>query len=158
MKEISRWLIFGLMAVAQFMVVLDTVVADVSLPIIKNALHFSDSSLQWVVTAYALAFGGFLLLGGRAADLFGRKRVLLIGMIGFTVTSLLIGLAQTELQLIAFRVLQGLSAALMSPAALSIVLTLFREEQERTRALSLWTIVAAGGGALCLLLGGLLTQ
>lgn len=158
MKEISRWLIFGLMAVAQFMVVLDTVVANVSLPIIKNALHFSDSSLQWVVTAYALAFGGFLLLGGRAADLFGRKRVLLIGMIGFTVTSLLIGLAQTELQLIAFRVLQGLSAALMSPAALSIVLTLFREEQERTKALSLWTIVAAGGGALGLLLGGLLTQ
>lgn len=158
MKKRSRWLIFGLMAVVQFMVVLDTVVANVALPIIKEALHFSDSSLQWVVTAYALAFGGFLLLGGRAADLFGRRLVLLVGILGFTATSLLIGLAQTELQLIVFRVLQGLSAALMSPAALSIVLTIFQEERERTKALSLWTIVAAGGGAMGLLLGGILTQ
>src|SRR5687768_14604673 len=102
MKERSRWLVFGLMAVTQFMVVLDTVVANVALPIIKDALHFSDSSLQWVVTAYALAFGGFLLLGGRAADLFGRRRVLLIGMIGFTLASLLIGFSQNEFQLIAF--------------------------------------------------------
>lgn len=158
MKERSRWLIFGLMAVAQFMVVLDTVVANVALPIIKEVLHFSDSSLQWVVTAYALAFGGFLLLGSRAADLFGRRLVLLIGILGFTASSLLIGFAQTELQLIVFRVVQGLSAALMSPAALSIVLTIFQEERERTRALSLWTIVAAGGGAVGLLLGGILTQ
>ncbi len=157
MKERSRWLIFGLMAVAQFMVVLDTVVANVALPIIKEALHFSDSSLQWVVTAYALAFGGFLLLGGRAADLFGRRRVLLIGMIGFTFASLLIGFSQNEFQIIAFRVVQGLSAALMSPAAFSMVLTTFQDE-ERTKALSLWTIVAAGGGAVGLLLGGILTQ
>ncbi len=158
MKERSPWLIFGLMAVAQFMVVLDAVVANVALPIIKEALHFSASSLQWVVTAYALAFGGFLLLGGRAADLFGRKRVLLIGMIGFTFTSLLIGFSQNEFQLIAFRILQGLSAALMSPAALSMVLTTFQDGHERTKALSLWTIVAAGGGAMGLLLGGILTQ
>lgn len=154
----SRWLIFSLMAVVQFMVILDTVVANVALPIIKDSLHFSDSSLQWVVTAYALAFGGFLLLGGRAADLFGRRLILLIGIIGFTSTSLLIGLAQSELQLIIFRILQGLSAALMSPAALSMVLTTFQDERERTKALSLWTIVAAGGGAIGLLLGGILTQ
>lgn len=158
MKERSRWLIFGLMAVTQFMVVLDAVVANVALPIIKEALHFSDSSLQWVVTAYALAFGGFLLLGGRAADLFGRRRVLLVGMIGFTFTSLLIGFSQNEFQIIAFRVLQGLSAALMAPAALSMVLTTFQDDRERTKALSLWTIVAAGGGAMGLLLGGILTQ
>lgn len=158
MKERSRWLIFGLMAMAQFMVILDTVVANVALPIIKEMLHFSDSSLQWVVTSYALAFGGFLLLGGRAADLFGRRRVLLTGMIGFTIMSLLIGLSQNEIQLITFRVLQGLSAALMSPAALSMVLTAFQDERERTKALSLWTIVAAGGGAMGLLLGGILTQ
>jgi EmrB/QacA subfamily drug resistance transporter len=158
MKERSRWLIFGLMAMAQFMVILDTVVANVALPIIKETLHFSDSSLQWVVTAYALAFGGFLLLGGRAADLFGRRRVLLTGMVGFTIMSLLIGFSQNEIQLITFRVLQGLSAALMSPAALSMVLTAFQDERERTKALSLWTIVAAGGGAMGLLLGGILTQ
>ncbi len=158
MTEKSRWYIFGLMAIVQFMVILDTVVANVALPIIKDSLHFSDSSLQWVVTAYALAFGGFLLLGGRAADLFGRRLVLLIGIIGFTSTSLLIGLAQSELQLIVFRILQGLSAALMSPAALSMVLTIFQDEHERTKALSLWTIVAAGGGAVGLLLGGILTQ
>ena len=154
----SRWLVFALMAVVQFMVILDTVVANVALPIIKESLHFSDTSLQWVVTAYALAFGGFLLFGGRAADLFGRRLVLLAGIIGFTSTSLLIGLAQSELQLIIFRILQGLSAALMSPAALSMVLTIFHDEHERTKALSLWTIVAAGGGAVGLLLGGALTQ
>lgn len=158
MKERSKWFIFGLMAIVQFMVVLDVVVANVALPIIKDALHFSDSSLQWVVTAYALAFGGFLLLGGRAADLFGRRFILLIGMIGFTAFSFLIGFSQSSEQLIALRVLQGLSAALMSPAALSIVLTTFQDERERTRALSLWTIVAAGGAALGLLLGGVLTQ
>ena len=158
MKEKSRWLIFGLMAITQFMVVLDTVVANVALPIIKEALHFSDSSLQWVVTSYALAFGGFLLLGGRAADLFGRRLVLLVGMVGFTATSLLIGFSQNEVQLIGLRVLQGLSAALMSPAALSMVLTTFQKDSERTKALSLWTIVATGGAAVGLLLGGILTQ
>lgn len=158
MKERTRWLIFGLMAIVQFMVVLDTVVANVALPIIKEALHFSDSSLQWVVTAYALAFGGFLLLGGRAADLFGRRLILLIGMFGFTATSLLIGFSQNEVQLIVFRILQGLSAALMSPAAMSMVLTSFQDEGERTKALSLWTIIATGGAAVGLLLGGILTQ
>ncbi len=158
MKQASKWLIFTLLAVAQFMVVLDVAIVNVALPSISQALGFSPATLQWVVTAYALAFGGFLLLGGRAADLFGRKRVLQIGMAGFTLFSLLIGLASSASALIILRALQGLAAALMSPAALSLVLTVFRENDERNRALGLWTIVATGGAAVGLLLGGVLSQ
>jgi len=158
MKTPSKWRIFVLVAVAQFMVVLDNAITNVALPTIKQQLHFSGSSLQWVVTAYALSFGGFLLLGGRAADLFGRRRSLLTGMVAFTSFSLLIGLSQTSTQLIVLRALQGLSGAFMSPAALSIVLVTFRDGPARNKALSYWTLVATGGAALGLLLGGALTQ
>jgi EmrB/QacA subfamily drug resistance transporter len=158
MMKASKWLVFSLMAVAQFMVVLDSVIATVALPQMQATLHLSNSALQWVVTAYALAFGGFLLLGGRAADLFGRRRVLLTGMALFTVVSLGIGLAGNAEVAIVLRALQGLSAALMSPAALSIVLTTFKEGEERNKALGLWTIVATGGAAVGLILGGFLSQ
>ena len=154
----SKWLIFTLVAVAQFMVVLDTSITNVALPAIKQALHFNASSLSWVVTAYSVAFGGFLLLGGRAADLFGRRRTLLIGMSSFTLFSLLIGISNSAVMLIVLRALQGMAAALMSPSALSIVLTTFSEGKERNKALGLWTTVATGGAAAGLLLGGLLTQ
>lgn len=158
MKHPSKWLAFALLAVAQFMVVLDVAIANIALPAIKQGLHFSTSSLQWVVTAYALTFGGFLLLGGRAADLFGRKKVLLTGMIGFTGFSLLIGLSQSATMLVVLLALQGLAAALMTPAALSMVLNLFQKEDERNRALSMWTNVSTGGAAAGLLLGGVLSQ
>jgi EmrB/QacA subfamily drug resistance transporter len=158
MKKNSRWLIFTLLAVAQFMIVLDVSITNVALLAIKQDLHFTNSALQWVITAYALAFGGFLLLGGRAADLFGRRRTLLIGMISFTLFSLLIGLSQSAIMLIILRALQGLAAALMSPSALSIVLVTFTEGSERNKALGYWTLVAAGGAAMGLLLGGILTQ
>lgn len=158
MTKRSPWLIFALVAIAQFMVVLDTAITNVALPSIQHNLHFTSSSLQWVITAYALCFGGFLLLGGRAADLFGRRRMLLAGMIAFTLFSFLIGISQTPFQLIALRALQGISAAFMSPAALSIVLTIFRDGPDRGRALGYWTLVATGGAAVGMLLGGVLTE
>ncbi len=154
----SPWLIFFLVAVAQFMVVLDTSITNVALPSIEKSLDFTPSALQWVVTAYSLTFGGFLLFGGRAADLFGRRKMLLIGMISFTIFSLLIGLSHSATMLIVLRALQGAAAAFMSPAALSIVLTTFSEGSERNKALGLWTTVATGGAAVGLLLGGVLTE
>ena len=158
MKNSSKWLVFTLVAIAQFMVVLDSAITNVALPTIKEQLHFTTSILQWVITAYSLTFGGFLLLGGRAADLFGRKRTLLIGMSAFTTFSLLIGLSHTSTELIALRALQGMAGAFMSPAALSIVLVTFRDGSARNKALSFWTLVATGGAALGLLLGGALTE
>jgi EmrB/QacA subfamily drug resistance transporter len=157
-KNHSKWLIFLLVAIAQFMVVLDTSITNVALPAIKKSLGFSASSLQWVVTAYALSFGGFLLLGGRTADQFGRRRTLQIGIAGFTVFSFLIGVTDSSTLLIALRALQGMAAAFMSPSALSIVLATFNEGKDRNRALGLWTTVATGGAAVGLLLGGALTQ
>src|SRR5580704_15082064 len=155
----NNWVVFTLVTIAQFMVVLDTAITNVALPSIKQSLHFqTDSTLQWVITAYALAFGGFLLFGGRAADLFGRRRVLLIGMMCFTLFSFLIGISQTTVELIALRALQGLAAAFMSPSALSIVLATFNEGNERNQALGYWTMVATGGASVGLLLGGVLTQ
>jgi EmrB/QacA subfamily drug resistance transporter len=158
MKERSRWIILTLLALAQFMVVLDTSVANVALPAIQKTLGFDASTLQWVITAYALTFGGTLLLGGRAADLFGRRRTLLFGITGFTTISLLIGLSNSATLLIVLRALQGMSAAFMSPSALSIVLTTFREGKARNTALGVWTAVAAGGAAAGLVVGGLLTE
>lgn len=158
MKQKSPWLIFFLVAIAQFMVVLDISITNVALPTIKQSLHFSTDTLQWVITAYALTFGGFLLLGGRAADLFGRRKTLLIGMICFTFFSFLIGISQTAFELIVLRGLQGMAAALMSPSALSIVLTTFKEGSQRNKALGYWSTVATGGAAVGLLLGGVLTQ
>ncbi len=158
MNSRSRWLIFLLVAVAQFMVILDISITNVALPTIKEAYHFTTDTLQWVITAYALTFGGFLLLGGRVADLFGRRRTLLIGMTGFTIISFFIGISQSALLLIVLRALQGLAAALMSPSALSIVLTTFKEGKERNKALGYWSTIATGGAAVGLLLGGVLTQ
>jgi EmrB/QacA subfamily drug resistance transporter len=147
------------LAAAQFMVVLDATITNVALPAIREALKFtSEADLQWVITAYALAFGGFLLLGGRLADLFGRRRMFLVGVILFAVASLFAGLAQTPTQMIILRGIQGLGGALLSPAALSLVLTIFSETKERNRALGVWSMVAAGGGAVGLVLGGVLTQ
>ena len=154
----NKWLVLVLVCIAQFMVVLDATVVNVALPSIQDDLHFSASSLQWVVNAYTLAFGGFLLLGGRAADFIGRKRLFIAGVIVFTVASLLNGFASSSEALIAFRALQGLGAAMVSPAALSIVTTTFKEGPERTKALSAWAAIAVAGGALGLLLGGILTE
>jgi EmrB/QacA subfamily drug resistance transporter len=154
----SPWLIFSLVGIAQFMVVLDSSITNVALPAIKQTLHFAPSALQWVITAYALTFGGFLLLGGRTADLFGRRNTLQIGMISFTIFSFLIGISHSAVMLIVLRAFQGAAAALMSPSALSIVLTTFPEGKDRNKALGYWTTIATGGAAVGLLLGGVLTQ
>ncbi|OGL21835.1 hypothetical protein A2707_00580 [Candidatus Saccharibacteria bacterium RIFCSPHIGHO2_01_FULL_45_15] len=154
----NKIIVLVLLALTQFLVVLDSSIVNVALPAIKESLGFTDASLQWILTAYVLTFGGFLLLGGRAADLYGRRKVLVIGLSGFTLTSLLIGLSQSSESFIVLRALQGLTAAFMSPAAMSVLLTTFNEGAERTRALSVWTIVAAGGGAAGVLLGGIITQ
>lgn len=154
----SKWLVLVIACLAQFMVVLDATVVNVALPSIQRGLHFSPAELQWVVNAYTLVFGGFLLLGGRAADLIGRRRLFVVGVALFTVASLFNGLSQSSTMLIFGRGLQGLGAALVSPAALSIIMTTFRETGERTRALGVWSAIAAGGAAFGLLLGGILTD
>jgi EmrB/QacA subfamily drug resistance transporter len=155
---VNRWFILVLVCVAQFMVVLDATIVNVALPSIQTGLHFSPTSLQWIVNVYTLFFGGFLLLGGRASDLFGRQRLFMAGLAVFTAASLVNGIATSSNILIGGRALQGLGAALVSPAALSIVTTTFAEGRERTRALGIWSSIAAGGGAVGLLLGGLLTD
>ncbi len=157
-KTTNHWFILILVALAQFMVVLDISIVNVALPSIQHAFHMSQTSLQWIVTIYTLAFGGFLLLGGRAADLFGRRRTFLIGVFVFTLASLADGLAQSGGMLIVSRAIQGLSAAFMSPSALSIVLVTYREGNERNVALSVWGAVAAGGAAVGVLVGGIFTQ
>jgi EmrB/QacA subfamily drug resistance transporter len=154
----KRWFALALIVVAQFMVVLDVAIVNVALPSIKTDLHFSQESLQWVVTAYAILFGGVLLLGGRLADVLGRRRLFVAGIVLFTVSSLLDGLAWSEGSLIAFRGLQGLGAALLSPAALSILTTTFREGRERNLALGIWGAASGSGGAAGVLLGGALTS
>jgi EmrB/QacA subfamily drug resistance transporter len=153
----KRWIVLALIVAAQFMVVLDVAIVNVALPSIKTDLHFSQESLQWVVTAYAILFGGALLLGGRMADLLGRRRLFMAGLMLFTVSSLLDGIAWSEGSLIAFRGLQGLGAALLSPAALSILTTTFREGRERNIALGIWGAASGSGGAAGVLLGGALT-
>lgn len=158
-KVLHKNYILLIIAVAQFMVVLDTSIVNVALPSIYSGLGYtSESSLQWIVTAYTLAFGGFLLLGGRAADLYGRKKIFMVAVGLFTVMSFLCGIAQNEQMLNTFRALQGLAAAFMSPAALSIIITTFKEGKERAKALSVWGAVAAGGAAAGVLFGGILTQ
>jgi EmrB/QacA subfamily drug resistance transporter len=154
----KRWLALALIVAAQFMVVLDVAIVNVALPSIKTDLNFSQESLQWVVTAYSIFFGGMLLLGGRLADLLGRRRLFMLGVVVFTVSSLLDGLAWSEGSLIAFRSLQGLGAALLSPAALSILMTTFREGRERNLALGIWGAASGSGGAAGVLLGGALTS
>jgi EmrB/QacA subfamily drug resistance transporter len=153
-----RWLALAVIVAAQFMVVLDVAIVNVALPSIRTDLHFSQESLQWVITAYAILFGGALLLGGRLADLLGRRRLFVAGLVLFTVSSLLDGLAWSAGSLIAFRGLQGLGAALLSPAALSILTTTFREGRERNLALGIWGAASGSGGAAGVLLGGALTS
>jgi len=153
-----RWLGLAVLVAAQFMVVLDIAIVNVALPTIKTDLHFSQESLQWVITAYSILFGGVLLLGGRMADLLGRRRLFMVGLTLFTVSSLLDGLAWSEGSLIAFRSLQGLGAALLAPAALSILTTTFSEGRERNLALGIWGAVSGSGAAAGVLLGGLLTS
>jgi EmrB/QacA subfamily drug resistance transporter len=157
-KQTSHWLILILLALAQFMVILDVSIVNVALPAIQRAFGMSQSSLQWIVTAYSLTFGGFLLLGGRNADLFGRRRTFLMGISVFTLASLGSGLAPHGGILIIFRALQGLAGAYMSPAALSIILVTYREGHERNVALSVWGAVASGGAAVGVLAGGIITQ
>ncbi len=157
-RDRRRWIALAVIVTAQFMVVLDVAIVNVALPTIKTDLHFSQESLQWVVTAYSILFGGVLLLGGRMADLLGRRRLFMVGLLLFTVFSLLDGLAWSEGSLIAFRSLQGLGAALLSPAALSILTTTFAEGRDRNLALGIWGAVSGSGGAAGVLLGGALTS
>jgi EmrB/QacA subfamily drug resistance transporter len=156
--ERRRWFVLAVTVTAQFMVIVDVAVVNVALPAIKNDLHFSQDSLQWVITAYSIMFGGMLLLGGRLADLLGRRRLFLTGVAVFTLGSLLSGLAWSEVALIATRGLQGLGGALLAPAALSIVVTTFREGHERNIALGVWGAASGVGGAVGVLLGGVLTS
>ena len=157
-SHFNPWLALVVVCAAQFMVVLDATVVNVALPSIQADLHVSDSSLQWIVNAYTLLFGGFLLLGGRAADLIGRRTLFVAGVVVFSVASLINGLATSEEMLIGARGLQGLGGAMLSPAALAVITTSFGEGAERTKALSVWAAIASGGSAAGLLLGGILTQ
>ncbi|HVP75137.1 MAG TPA: MFS transporter [Gaiellaceae bacterium] len=154
----NPWVILVLICFAQFMVVLDATVVNVALPSIQNDLGLSEANLQWIVNAYTLVFGGFLLLGGRAGDLLGRKRLFLGGLVVFTLASLLDGLAVSSGMLIGSRALQGLGAAFISPAALAIISTTFKEGADRAKALGVWAAIAIGGSAVGLVLGGGLTQ
>jgi EmrB/QacA subfamily drug resistance transporter len=153
-----RWLILALLGVAQLMVVLDATIVNIALPSAQHDLGFSDSSRQWVVTAYALAFGSLLLIGGRIGDLFGRKRALIAGLGGFALMSALAGFAPSFGVLVIARGLQGAFGALLAPAALSILTTTFTDAHERGRAFGIYGAIAGGGGAIGLLLGGVLTQ
>jgi EmrB/QacA subfamily drug resistance transporter len=153
-----KWLALILLCAVQFMVVLDVSIVNVALPTIQKALHFTDANLQWVVSAYTLTFGGFLMLGGRVADLLGRKRLFMAGLVLFSGASLACGLSGSDSQLIAFRAIQGLGAAVISPAALAILTTTFQEGKERNTALGIWGAIAGMGGAVGVLLGGILTD
>jgi EmrB/QacA subfamily drug resistance transporter len=153
-----KWLALALLATVQFMVVLDIAIVNVALPSIQLDLGFSQENLQWVISAYALLFGGFLLLGGRAADLLGRRRLFIAGLIVFTAASLLSGLAWSDEVLILTRAVQGLGAAIITPAALSILMTTFSEGRERNAALGVWGAVGAFGAVAGVLLGGVLTD
>jgi len=154
----SKWVALALLAAAQFVVILDASIVNVALPSIGADLNFSQDDLSWVVNAYVLVFGGFLLLGGRMADLLGRRRMFMAGLIIFALASLAGGLAESSTQLIIARAIQGLGAALLSPAALSLVTVLFEEGAERNKALGVWGAVAGSGGAVGVLLGGMLTE
>jgi EmrB/QacA subfamily drug resistance transporter len=157
-QERRKWLALALLASAQFVVVLDASIVNVALPSIGADLEFSQDNLSWVINAYTLFFGGFLLLGGRLADLLGRRRIFMAGLALFGLASLAGGFAQSDIQLIIARAVQGLGAALLSPAALSIVTTTFAEGAERNKALGVWGAVAGSGGAAGVLLGGMLTE
>ena len=154
----SRWAALTLVVAAQFMVILDLAIVNVALATIKSDLGFSQASLQWVITAYAIVFGGFLLLGGRLADLLGRRRMFVAGVSVFTLSSVLCGLAWSETSLVGFRALEGLGGALLAPAGLSLLMTTFREGRERNVALGIWGAASGSGAAVGVLLGGVLTS
>src|SRR5690348_14669662 len=156
--EVRRWRAFALLAVAYFMTIVDLTITNVALPTIGRKLHFPQTDLQWVVTAYALTFGGFLLLGGRAADLLGRRRLFMAGLAVFTGASLACALATSDTFLIIMRGVQGLGAAMLVPAALSIVMNMFSEGAERNKALGIWGGIGAAGATVGVLAGGLLTR
>jgi EmrB/QacA subfamily drug resistance transporter len=156
--DINRWRAFALLALAFFMTVIDLTIVNVSLPTIGRDLHFSQTNLQWVVTAYALTFGGFLLLGGRAADLLGRRRILMLGLGLFSAASLAAALATGAGFMVGARAVQGIGAAIMLPAALSIVMNMFQEGAERNKALGIWGGLGAGGATVGVIAGGLLTR
>src|SRR6266487_1397867 len=153
-----RWRILAVVATAFFMTILDVSIVNVALPSISRSLHFSRENLQWVITAYSIAFGGFLLLAGRAADLLGRRGVFMVGVALFTIASLVCGLAQSEAMLIVARAVQGLGGAIIPPAALSIVMTSFEEGSERNKALGIWGALGGSGAAVGVLAGGVLTK
>ncbi len=157
-RNVNRWSAFALLAVAYFMTIVDLTIVNVSLPTIGRDLHFSETGLQWVVTAYALTFGGLLLLGGRAADLLGRRRILMLGLAVFTAASLACGLAASDTFLIGSRAVQGVGGAIMLPAALSIVMNMFEEGADRNKALGIWGGLGAAGATVGLIAGGALTQ
>ena len=157
-RQVNPWLVLVLVCMAQFMVVLDATIVNVALPAIQRNLHFTVDSLQWVVNAYTLVLGGFLLLGGRAGDLFGRKRLFLIGVALFTFASLMNAIGTSAGMLIFFRAVQGFGAAFISPIALSIVTTTFTDGRQRAKALAVWAAIAVGGASLGLVLGGALTE
>jgi drug resistance transporter, EmrB/QacA subfamily len=157
-REVSKWLLLALMATAFFMVVLDVSVVNVALPSLAKDLNFAPNNLQWVITAYSITFGGFLLLGGRTADVFGRRRLFIVAVSLFSLASLACGLSQSSTMLIVARGVQGLMAAFMTPTALSIVLTQFEEGRERNLALGIWAAVASSGAAVGVVLGGVLTE
>src|SRR3954447_15210430 len=153
-----RWKALAVVCVAFFMTVLDVSIVNVALPSIGKGLHFAQDDLQWVITAYAITFGGFLMLGGRAADLFGRRKIFVVGVVVFTIASFFFGLAWSEGVLIASRAVQGLGAAIISPAALAIIMTTFDEGAERNKALGIWGAIGGGGAAVGVLAGGVLTK
>jgi EmrB/QacA subfamily drug resistance transporter len=153
-----KWLALVVLGAAQFMVVLDVSIVNVALPSIQQALHFSEQNLLWVLNAYTLVFGGFLMLGGRVADKLGRRRVFMFGVALFSVASLMCGLATSSIWIVAMRAVQGLGAAIASPAALSILTVTFSEGRERNTALGIWGAIAGAGAAFGVLLGGIFTQ
>jgi EmrB/QacA subfamily drug resistance transporter len=156
--DLRRWIALILLCATQFMLIIDVSIVNVALPTIEHDLHFNNSSLQWVASAYALTFGGFLLLGGRMADLLGRRRLFMAGLALFVLASLACGFASSNNLLIGARAVQGLGGAMIAPAALSILTTTFSEGEERNKALAVWGAVSGAGGAVGVLLGGVLTQ
>src|SRR6187431_2961974 len=157
-RPTNQWAALALIVVAQFMVILDVAIVNVALPSIELDLGFSQSGLEWVVTAYAIVFGGFLLLGGRLADLLGRRRTFMAGIGVFTAASVLCALSWSAGSLVAFRGIQGLGGALLAPAGLSLLMTTFAEGRDRNLALGIWGAASGSGGAVGVLLGGVLTS
>ena len=153
-----RWLVLAVVGVAQLMVVLDATIVNIALPSAQRALGFGIADRQWVITAYALAFGGLLIVGGRLSDLLGRKRTFVAGLIGFAIASAVGGAAPDFAALVAARAVQGAFGALLAPSALALLITTFTDARERGKALGIYTAIAGGGGAIGLILGGVLTE